>query len=271
VKIFRDETAELRAKQALEKSREELEAALRETERARAEAEAAGRAKDNFFAVLSHELRTPLMPVLTVTRTLARRKDLPPAVADGLEMIQRNVQIEAQFIDELLDLTRIERGKMELVCEPMDLHEAVRRAVEVSKPDIKAKKQRLSVALEATQHEVNGDFTRLQQVFWNLLKNAAKFTPNEGKISIRTRNEADRIVIEISDTGMGIESESLPKIFDAFVQGNESVAREFGGLGLGLALAKATINGHGGTVRAASDGADKGATFTVELPLLGLA
>lgn len=268
VKIFRDQTAELRAKEALEKSREELRAALVETEHARAKAEAAGQAKDHFLAVLSHELRTPLMPVLTAARALLRRKDLPAGAKDALGMIQRNVEIEAQFIDELLDLTRIARGKMELVREPLDAREVIQRAVEVSRPDVKARKQKLTVSLDAQQHEVCGDFLRLQQVFWNLLKNASKFTPEKGEICIRSRNEAERLVVEVSDTGIGIEAAALSKIFDAFVQADESIAREFGGLGLGLALAKATVEGHGGVIRAASAGREHGAAFTVELPLL---
>ena len=188
-------------------------------------------------------------------------------------MILRNVQIEARFIDELLDLTRIERGKMEFIREPTDAHDAMRRALEVSTPDIKAKKQKLTVALDAAHHEVGGDFLRLQQVFWNLLKNASKFTPERGEICVRSRNNSDepgKIIINISDTGMGIAAESLPKIFEPFVQADESVTREFGGLGLGLALAKATVNGHGGTLRAESSGRGQGATFIVELPLLTL-
>ena len=139
--------------------------------------------------------------------------------------------------------------------------------MEISTPDIKAKNQRLTVALGAQRHQVTGDAARLQQVFWNLLKNASKFTPNGGGISIRSRNEPGRIVIEVTDTGIGFEPEAAERIFDAFAQANEAVAREFGGLGLGLAISKATVDAHGGVLRAESVGREKGATFVVELPL----
>ena len=243
VKIFRDHTEKLQAKEALEKS-------LQETERARAEAEAAGRAKDHFLAVLSHELRTPLTPVLMSVDTLMLRSDLPAQVVEGLDMIQRNVTLEAQFIDELLDLTRISRGKFELSPEPMSLHEAIRLAAEVAAPDVKEKSQRLVCELDAENDHLTGDFKRLQQVFWNLLKNASKFTPERGGITVRSRNEPatpdapPRIVVEVSDTGIGFEADAAERIFDAFTQANETITQEFGGLGLGLAISKATVDAH---------------------------
>ena len=267
VKIFRDETERLRAKEAIEQSREELWAALQETERARAEAEAAGAAKDHFLAVLSHELRTPLTPVLMAARMLARQKGLPPLVADSVEMIERNVQLEAHFIDDLLDITRITHGKLELVREPIDVHAAVRHAVEIARADMEAKGQPLAVKLEATECRMIGDERRLEQVFWNLLKNASKFTPEGGAIRIATHNRGDRIVVEVTDSGIGIEPEAKERIFTAFAQGSQEVTREFGGLGLGLAISKAAVDGHGGSLSAESAGAGKGATFRVELPL----
>lgn len=267
VKIFRDDTEARQAKQALEQSRQELWEALQETERARADAEAAGLAKDHFLAVLSHELRTPLTPVLMAVQTLARRKDLPEQVTEALEMIRRNVQLEAHFIDDLLDLTRVTRGKLELVREPMDLHEAVRRAVEISMGDIEGKVQRLTVDLEAGRSGLEGDFMRLQQVFWNLLKNASKFTPDGGSIRVASRNVPGLVLVEISDSGVGFEPDAAERIFDAFAQANSAVTREFGGLGLGLAISKATVDAHGGILRAISAGPGRGATFTVELPV----
>ncbi len=267
VKIFRDHTEQLLAKERLEKSKEELWAALSEADRARAQAEAAGKAKDHFLAVLSHELRTPLMPVMMATQTLARRKDLPERVQDALEMIIRNIQIESRFVDELLDITKIERGKMELLKEPMDVHVAIQHAVEVSRPDIDAKRQRLTVALEAREHQMTGDFSRLQQVVWNLLKNASKFTPDGGAIRLRTRNEAGALVIEVSDSGIGLAPEAAPRIFDPFTQADAGITREYGGLGLGLAIAKASVLGHGGEIRVESPGEGRGATFIVTLPL----
>ncbi|MBV9489681.1 MAG: PAS domain-containing protein, partial [Verrucomicrobia bacterium] len=226
VKIFRDQTATRAAQEALERSRQELWAALQETERARAEAEAADRAKDHFLAGLSHELRTPLTPVLLTVKTLMRRGDLPPDVLEGLEMVGRNVQLEARFVDDLLDLSRIARGRMEVAREPLDLHETVRHAVEVTRPDVEAKRQSLAVTLEAPEHQVYGDARRLQQVFWNLLKNASKFTREQGAIAIRSRNEAGRVVVEVSDTGIGFDAEAAARIFDPFEQADSSVARE---------------------------------------------
>jgi PAS domain S-box-containing protein len=266
-KISRDLTAAREAQQALEQSRADLWEALQENERAREQAEAAVRAKDHFLAVLSHELRTPLTPVLMAVQTLARRKDLPEPVVDALEMIRRNVKIEAQFIDDMLDVTRIERGKLELVCQPMDLHQALRHALEVADPDIQEKKQTLTVSLEATQHELVGDFTRLQQAFWNLLKNASKFTPEGGPIRVSSRNEDGCVCIEVCDGGIGFEPGAEERIFNPFVQADSSVTQKFGGLGLGLAITKATIDGHGGKLTASSKGPDRGATFIVALPL----
>lgn len=267
VKIFRDETAAREATEALERSREELVAALAETERARAQAEAATEAKDHFLAVLSHELRTPLMPVMMATATIERRKDLAQPVRDALDMIRRNVQLEARFVDDLLDVTKIARGKMELVRAPMDVHEAIRHAVEISQADLEAKKQRLAVNLAAAAHRLDGDFQRLQQAVWNLLKNASKFTPGGGEIRLRTWNAGGQLIVEVSDTGIGIEPDALPRIFDPFMQADLSITRQFGGLGLGLAIAKATVLGHGGELRAASAGQGLGTTFTLSLPL----
>ncbi len=236
--------------------------------RARGEAEASSHAKDHFLAVLSHELRTPLMPITMALATISRRQDLPEAVRKVHEMIRRNVDIEARFIDDMLDVTRIARGKMEIMRKEMDLHEVVRRAVEVATPDIEAKGQRLTLALEGAECPFHGDFVRLQQVFWNLLKNASKFTPRGGSIEIRSwgQDGADRVV-EVTDTGIGMEAKALERIFDPFEQASVSITREFGGLGLGLAIAKATVEAHGGTLLASSPGPGQGATFTVSLPL----
>lgn len=267
VKIFRDHTAQLLATEALEKSQRELWEALSEADRARGEAEAAGKAKDHFLAVLSHELRTPLTPVLMATQTLERRKDLPERVQEALAMIRRNILIESRFVDELLDITKIERGKMELVRVPMDVHEAIQHAVEISRPDVETKAQQLTVALEAPAHHLNGDFSRLQQVVWNLLKNASKFTPVGGEIRLQTRNEAGALVIEVSDRGIGLEPEAAARIFDPFTQADAAITREYGGLGLGLAIAKASVLGHGGEIRVESEGLGRGATFFVTLPL----
>ncbi len=267
VNILSDQTKIQQARAQLEQSHAELQTALQETERARAAAEAANRAKDHFLAVLSHELRTPLTPVLMATNMLQQRHDLPPPVEKALAMIHRNVELEVHFIDEMLDLTRLSQGKMELLCAPMDLHEAIRRAVEVSESDMQEKGQRLEVSLEAPRHMLQGDSARLQQVFWNLLKNAAKFTPAGGEIHLRTRSAGtEGIEVEVTDTGIGMAADTLGKVFQPFEQADPSIAQQFGGLGLGLAIAKASVSAHGGTIRAASAGQGQGATFTVSLP-----
>jgi two-component system, chemotaxis family, CheB/CheR fusion protein len=164
-------------------------------------------------------------------------------------------------------MTRLTRGKLEIAREVVDVHEVVRQAVEVSRGDIEAKSQKLIISLRAMRHTVTGDRTRLQQVFWNLLKNASKFTPKGGEIRIHSRNRANRIAAIVSDNGIGIDPDSLPVIFNSFTQGSKEVTKEFGGLGLGLAISQATVDAHNGNLRAQSRGHDKGATFIVELPL----
>ena len=258
--IFNDVSERRETAAALERTGEQVRVAL-------ATAEAANRAKDHFLAVLSHELRTPLMPITMALATLARRPDVPAPVRKAHEMIQRNVELEARFIDEMLDVTRIGRGKLELARTPMDLHEALRQAVEVSSMEIEAKSQRLTVTLEAGEHRLQGDFARLQQVVWNLLKNASKFTPAKGEIRLRSSNAPGRIVVEVADTGIGMEAEAIERIFQPFEQASVSVTREFGGLGLGLSIARGTVEAHGGSLHASSSGPGQGATFTVNLPL----
>ena len=268
VKIMHDESESRAHQEALERSRNALAISLKDNEEARAQLVAASKAKDHFLAVLSHELRTPLTPVVTALHILDLQKDdLDPKVRSMHELIRRNVRIEAHLIDDLLDLTRVSRGTFDVLSEPMDVHEAIRGAIEISEPDIRSKNQTLSVALEAAEHRLKGDFNRLQQAVWNLLKNAAKFTPVRGEISLATRNERGRLLIIISDNGFGIDAAVLPVIFDAFRQGSEWMASKFGGLGLGLAIAKATVEKHGGVIRAESPGPDLGAVFTIDLPL----
>jgi two-component system CheB/CheR fusion protein len=267
VKILHDRTKPKQAEEALAQSRARLEAALKETEGARQEAEAAGRTKDHFLATLSHELRTPLTPVLITAESLLRRNDLPSRAVDGLRMICRDIEIETHFIDDLLDLTRITRGKFEMAREPLDTLEAMRAALQICEPDITAKAQKLTVELEAEKKEILGDFTRVQQVFWNLLKNASKFTESGGQIRVTAQNEPGWIVVSVSDTGIGIPQGALPEIFTPFRQADTSITRRFGGLGLGLAIAKATVEALGGNLAAASDGPGRGSSFTVRFPL----
>jgi len=179
------------------------------------------------------------------------------------------VQIEAQFVDDLLDVTRIERAKLEIVRVPVNLHTVIRQAITVAEGELEEKRQKLAVDLGAGKFEVTGDATRLQQVLWNLLKNASKFSPEEEGIRVATWNEDGRVLVSVSDNGIGIDPGALSLIFDPFHQENLDVTRQFGGLGLGLAIARATVDAHGGTLRAESAGRDTGATFIMDLPLRG--
>ena len=242
--------------------------ALRE---AKAAAEAANRAKDRFLAVLSHELRTPLNPVLLLASEAAANPALSPEVREDFAIVVKNVTVEAQLIDDLLDLTKITQGKLHLEMRPLDAHAVLRDAIELIKADIAEKRINLTVLFEPGNHVVSGDPVRLQQVFWNVLKNAVKFTPSKGNISVTTRSaEGDRFVIETTDTGIGLTPDELTRVFEAFAQGNhaqEGSAHQFGGLGLGLAISRTLVELHGGSLRATSPGPGFGATFAVELPL----
>ncbi len=268
LKIFRDQTYLRAAAQALETSRAELVLALVENRRARAEAEAANHAKDRFLAILSHELRTPLTPVVMALHALERDVELPSSVRDMVELIRRNVKAELTLIDDLLDVTRISSGKLEMAREETDMHEVISAAASLCETDFVAKRQRLGLSLKAGRHVVPGDASRLQQVVWNILKNASKFTPNEGEVQVATRNVDGHFVLVVADNGIGISAEALALIFDAFAQEGAWVTSEFGGLGLGLAIAKATVDAHHGALIAASGGRSHGATFTITLPLV---
>jgi PAS domain S-box-containing protein len=240
----------------------------RDLVRAMQEAEAANRAKDQFLAVLSHELRTPLTPVLALSAAAQHNPAVPQELRDDFAMIRRNVELEAKLIDDLLDLTRIGRGKIQLHLEPVDVHQVVHNAIQVlSAEELAAKHLDIELKLDARLHHVRGDMARLQQVFWNLLKNAVKFTPAGGRISIASANDqrGQSLIVSVTDTGMGIEPHLLPRIFDAFEQGQIETSRSFGGLGLGLAISKGLVVGHGGTITAQSPGPNEGSTFTVTL------
>jgi signal transduction histidine kinase/ActR/RegA family two-component response regulator len=231
-----------------------------------AELNDASQAKDRFLAVLSHELRTPLTPVLlAVESLLARGVPEPPQLTATLEMIRRNVELEARIVDDLLDLTRVARGRFELSLEVVDVHEAVDHAVEVCRRELAEKGLRLAVERDARRHHVRADPVRLQQILRNLLKNAVKFTPSGGEVTVRTRDGEGRVLVSVSDTGIGIEGEDLARIFGTFVQADPSIGRRYGGLGLGLSISKTLAEAHGGTLVADSDGDGRGATFTLSL------
>jgi PAS domain S-box-containing protein len=231
---------------------------------ARDSAESANRAKDQFLAVLSHELRTPLTPVLLTVSLLESRGQLPEEVHEDIQTIRRHVELEARLIDDLLDLTRITRGKLLLNFETADAHLLIRSAIDICCAD---RIDDITLELNAHRHYVRADPARLQQIFWNLLSNAAKFTPPGNSIRISTSDAADgNLRVVISDRGLGIEPALLPKIFNAFEQGDSSLKRAFGGLGLGLTITRSLVEAHGGTIQAESAGHAKGATFTVEVP-----
>ena len=235
-------------------------------ERAKQQAEDANRAKDQFLAILSHELRTPLTPVLMTISQLRRDPNLSDEVLRDLEMLHRNVELEALLIDDLLDLTRIAHGKLELHSDAVNVHTSIDHALSIATADLTAKKLEVRRHLKATEHHCWADAARLQQVFWNLINNAVKFTPNEGTIEIRTHNDDHHhIIVEIQDSGVGIDPAVQPRIFNAFEQGGSGVTSKFGGLGLGLAVSKRIIDLHHGTISVHSAGANQGATFTIVL------
>lgn len=236
---------------------------------AKTAAESANKAKDDFLAVLSHELRTPLTPALAAASYLAEHEDLPGTLRDEVNAIRRNVLLEARLIDDLLDLTRISRGKIELQLEAVDVHTLLQDTVEIVAEDLGFKDLKLTTEFGAGEHHVRADSVRLHQVFWNLLNNAVKFTPAGGSITIRTsNNEAGACVIEMSDTGIGIDPEHQARIFNAFEQAERAITRRFGGLGLGLAISKTLVELHAGTIAVESAGEDQGATFRVTLAAL---
>ena len=232
-------------------------------------AEAASRAKDQFIAVLSHELRTPLTPVLTAIVLMQTSREWSNEDKEEMEMIRRNVELEAKLIDDLLDITRISRGLIKMHREEVDAHACLGKALEICRAEMAAKSLNVSVRLDALHSLVWADPARLQQVFWNLIKNAVKFTPLGGHVGIVSFNDGQRLKIEVSDTGIGIEADVLPRIFNAFEQGEKTRSRQFGGLGLGLSIAKNVVELHHGSLTAFSEGRNKGARFVVELDTLG--
>jgi PAS domain S-box-containing protein len=245
----------------------------REFEAEKIAAQKAGKAKDDFLAALSHELRTPLTPALAAATYLVDNAEkLPPQFVEDIEIIKRNVQLQARLIDDLLDLTRIARGKLHLEWEDCDAHTVIDNALETASAAIAAKKLKLSTSFEATEYHILADCIRLQQVFWNLINNAVKFTPQGGEIAIRTFNDkAGRFHFEITDTGIGIEPQRLASLFRPFEQADPSVTRQFGGLGLGLAISKRLVDLHHGKIEAESPGRSFGATFKVTLDTLSAA
>ena len=247
-----------RRRSAAERDRMERESEL---------ARSASDAKDRFLAVLSHELRNPLSPILYTVETLERGMVPPDRVPDALALIRRNLDLEVRLIDDLLDVSRIVHGKLTLERRLMDLHDVAHDVVDGAARDLRNAELRLSVELRATRSHLNGDANRLRQVIWNLVSNAIRNTPPGGQVALRTRDFEDCIVVQVQDTGRGLAPNRLETIFEPFDQ-VDPVGRRRGGLGLGLAISRGLVEAHAGRISAASEGLDRGATFTVVLPTM---
>jgi PAS domain S-box-containing protein len=247
----------------------EKEEAHRREREARREAEAANRLKDDFLATLSHELRTPLNAILGWTHLL--RWGPPDAASRAAEVIERQARMQAQMISDMLDVSRIVSGNLSLDVQPIDLGAVIRSAADTVRPAAEAKGIRMDVSIDPSATGVMGDFDRLQQVAWNLLSNAIKFSPRDSVVRVRLDGDAHDVVLVVQDAGAGIAPEFLPHVFDRFRQADGSYSRRHGGVGLGLAIVRHLVEGHGGTVKAMSPGEGKGATFLVTIPRARLA
>ena len=253
--------------EAAQKSAEERKLLLEREQAARAEAERASAMKDEFLATLSHELRTPLSAILGWAQVLRRPASDPASLQQGLETIERNARVQTQLIEDLLDMSRITSGQLRLdmqLVEPVPFIEA---AIETVQPAAQAKGIRIEKALDATAAPILGDASRLQQVVWTLLSNAIKFTPRDGMVRVLLGRVDSHVEISVADTGLGIDPEFLPHVFERFRQADASTTRSFGGLGLGLAIVRQLVELHGGRVAVASEGLGHGAIFTVRLPI----
>jgi PAS domain S-box-containing protein len=251
-----------------EQTSDALKKSIHLEQQARHDAELANKFKDQFLAMVSHELRTPLTPVVMSLAALELDSRLPEDLQDDVAMLRRNVGIETKLIDDLLDVTSIANGKFRLEIKPIDIHALLRDVAEIVARDAELKRQKLTLDLGAHDDIISGDPIRLHQVFWNILKNAIKFTPSGGEIWIRTLNPTPgAIAIEVKDGGVGISAHALPRIFGAFEQADQSRNRQFGGLGIGLTICKAIVDLHGGSIHAESAGPAQGARFCVELPI----
>jgi PAS domain S-box-containing protein len=254
------------AKRSAQRERQALEQA----QFARRQAEAASRAKDDFLATVSHELRTPLTAILGWVRMLATGELDAGRQSKAIEIIDRNARTQAQLIEDLLDISRITSGKLRIAVRSVDFAAVISAATEAVRPAADAKEIRIRSQIDSSAGPILGDFDRLQQVVWNLLSNAIRFTPRGGLVKIEVKHDDSIVELSVTDTGAGISKDFLPYVFDRFSQADSSITRVHGGLGMGLAIVRAIVELHGGTVAATSAGEGKGSTFTVRLPLSGV-
>jgi PAS domain S-box-containing protein len=252
-------------KRRIEVEREQL---LQSERAARSEAERSGRMKDEFLATLSHELRTPLSAILGWSQVLGQVNGANSEIRDGLKVIERNARAQAQIVEDLLDMSGIISGKVRLEIRKVDLAAVVEAAINAVRPAAVAKGVELKTDIERQAPAVSGDAHRLQQVFWNLLTNAVKFTPKGGRVSVSLEQTGSHFEVAVADSGEGIDGAFLPHVFERFRQADASTSRRHGGLGLGLSIVKQLVELHGGVINAASDGQGKGSTFTVTLPVM---
>jgi PAS domain S-box-containing protein len=262
---MRGVTLDISDRKQLERERADL---LQRERAARSEAVAANRLKDDFLATLSHELRTPLNAILGYTRMLRGGVFDDARRAHALEVVERNALTLTQMVEDVLDVSRIVAGKIRLNVQAVDVARALEEAIATVKPAADARGVTVQSVLDSGAGPVAGDPERLQQVFWNLLSNAVKFTPRDGRVQVRLARADSQVEIVVSDTGVGIPAEFLPHVFERFRQADSRFSREYGGLGLGLAIARELVHLHGGTIHVASEGQGKGATFRVALPLM---
>ena len=262
-KITRDLTESRKA--------EEQRATLIREQISRKEAEKATRVKDEFLAVVSHELRTPLTPILGWTKLIKGENITPNDLSKALDIIERNVNTQMRLVEDLLDVSRIISGKVAIDFRLVGPAQVIEAAMEVVRPTAAAKNISMKFIMEESVGPIRGDPARLQQVVWNLLSNAVKFTPRNGSVTITLRRDQSSAVIDVTDSGIGIDSTYLPYIFDRFSQADSAITRRFGGLGIGLSIAKHLVEAHGGIISASSEGKDKGATLSVRLPIPAVA
>lgn len=252
----------------LRQAQSERDELLKAERAARSEAERLSHMKDEFLATLSHELRTPLNAIMGWSRLLRRVGSESPDYLRGLDTIERNAHVQAQIVGDLLDMSRIISGKVQLDIQALDLVEVITGAIDSVRPSVEAKKLRLQTMFDARGGaRIRGDAGRLQQVFWNLLTNAVKFTPAEGKISVVLERVNSHVEITVADSGVGIKTEFLPFVFDRFRQADSTTSRRYGGLGLGLSIVKHLVEQHGGSVRVKSPGEGQGSSFIIALPI----